>query len=137
MIALPLAAPPLVPCTQCAKCCTYVAVGINAPRGVRGVTEILWYLYHDGVSVYRDGSGEWSVVFATRCRHLQDDLLCGIYERRPHVCRTFDNTTCEVNSEGGTSFETPGAFLEWVRRRRPRLFRSLPAHLPAPAALAR
>ena len=85
---------------------------------------MLWYLYHEKVSVYRDGDGEWSVVFETRCRHLQDDLLCGVYEDRPEICRDFDNTTCEVNApEGGLTFATPEEFLDYLRERRPGVYR--------------
>ena len=64
-IPLPMAAPPapaLKACTECGKCCTYVSVGINPPRTLRFASDVLWYLYHDGVSVYCDGDGDWSVV---------------------------------------------------------------------------
>lgn len=136
-IALPLASrPPLKECTECGKCCTYVSVGINPPRNARYATDILWYLYHDKVSVYLDGDGEWSVVFETRCRNLQADLLCGIYPERPLICRDFDNTTCEVNDPAGaTSFLSPGQFLEYLKGHRPRLYRKV-AQSYLPAALA-
>jgi Fe-S-cluster containining protein len=75
-------------------------------------SDILWYLYHEQVSIYRDGDGEWSVVFETRCRHLQGSLLCAVYPERPIICRDFDNTTCDVNDpEGGLAFATPEEFL--------------------------
>ena len=140
-IALPMAAssaPGLKACTECGKCCTYVSVGINEPRTLRFASDVLWYLYHDGVSVYRDGDGDWSVVFETRCRHLQDDLLCRVYAHRPEICREFDNTTCEVNSpDGGRAFEDPADFLDWLRGARPGLFRRLSARLvPPPLAAA-
>jgi Fe-S-cluster containining protein len=123
-----------VPCTQCARCCTYVAVGVDPPRSVRAATDILWYLYHDQVSVYRDGDGDWSVVFETRCRHLQDDLRCGVYERRPHICREFDNTTCEVNTPGGSeTFREPAEFVAWLARHRPAVHRRLTPFLPSSA----
>lgn len=126
-IPLPmLAGRPNVPCTQCAKCCTYVAVGINAPTRPRYASDILWYLYHHSVSVHRDEDGEWSVVFETRCSHLRGDLLCGIYEERPHICRSFDDTSCEVNAPAaGVSFTSPEEFLAYLRAERPRLHRSL------------
>ncbi len=38
--------PELVECTECAKCCTYVGVGIETPMRARYGTDILWYLYH-------------------------------------------------------------------------------------------
>jgi hypothetical protein len=136
-IPLPMAPAParLVPCTECGKCCTYVSVGINAPTTIAGASDILWYLYHDQVSVYRDGDGDWSVVFETRCRHLQDDLFCGVYAERPLICRDFDNLTCEVNDpEGGRTFAAPEDFLGWLRQTRPRLYARL-ARRYMPAAL--
>jgi Fe-S-cluster containining protein len=133
-IPLAPAREPLVPCTQCARCCRYVAVGINAPTRPRYATDILWYLYHEGVSVHRDTDGEWCVVFETRCRQLGGDLLCGIYEQRPHVCRGFDNRTCEVNAPGGRSFSAPEEFLEYLKAARPRLHGALARRfLPGPA----
>ena len=134
-IPLPMAPAPLVPCTECGKCCTYVSVGINEPNNVRNASDVLWYLYHDQVSVYRDGDGEWSVVFETRCRHLQGSLLCGVYADRPSICRDFDNLTCEVNApEGGRTYAAPEEFLGWLRQTRPRVYRKL-AERYVPAAL--
>ena len=128
---------PHVPCTQCARCCTYVAVGINAPTRPRYATDILWYLYHEGVSVHRDADGEWSVVFETRCRHLDGDLLCGVYAERPHICRAFDDTSCEVNApSGGRSFTTAGEFLDYLKRARPRLHRQLERRFVPPALVS-
>lgn len=139
-IPLPMAAPPapaLKACTECGKCCTYVSVGINPPRTLRFASDVLWYLYHDGVSVYCDGDGDWSVVFETRCRHLRGDLLCAVYAHRPEICREFDNTTCEVNAaDGGRSFEDPADFLDWLREARPGLFRRLRDRSVPPARAA-
>jgi len=140
-IPLPMAPPApreLKQCTDCAKCCTYVSVGINPPRSVRFASDIVWYLYHEDVSVYRDGDDEWSIMFETRCRHLRDDLRYDVYTHRPKICRDFDNTTCDVNQpEGGLSFEEPAQFLDWLSRTRPRLHARLaerylpPAEAPA------
>lgn len=126
--------PDLVPCTECGKCCTYVGVGINAPTRPRYATDILWYLYHDRVSVYVDGDGEWSVQFETRCRNLGDGLLCQIYPQRPHICRAFDNQTCEVNSQEGEAhtFRTPPEFLTWLAEHRPRVYRLIQKTLVPP-----
>lgn len=134
---LPLPDPPRVACTTCGKCCTYVSVGINPPRTLRFASDILWYLYHDGLSVYRDGEGDWSVVFETRCRQLGDDLLCTVYADRPVICREFDDGTCEVNAPGGgLSFATAEAFLHYLQGWRPRLYRRLLKGY-VPAGLAR
>ena len=123
---IPPAPAGLVPCTECGKCCTYVAVGINAPTTPRTATDILWYLYHQGVSVYRDATGEWAVMFDARCRHLQDDLLCAVYADRPHICRGFDATGCEVNAPGGmTVYREPREFLEYLKAKRPKVYRTI------------
>ena len=138
-IALPMAPPApavLVPCTECGKCCTYVAVGINAPTTPRTATDILWYLYHERVSVWVDSDGEWSVVFETRCRNLDQALLCTIYEKRPLICRDFDNESCEVNDPGGSRcFSSPAQFLEYLRLENPKLHRRVMKSF-APAELA-
>ena len=114
---------PLVECTECGRCCTYVGVGINPPDGPRHATDVLWYLYHEGVYVYADGEGAWSVHFEARCRNLGADLRCGIYLDRPHICRTFDNRTCEANDpvHDALTFREPAEFLEWLRETKPRL----------------
>ena len=117
---------PLVACTECGKCCTYVSVGINEPSSLRNASDILWYLYHEQISVYRDGDGEWSVVFETRCRHLQGSLLCAVYPERPIICRDFDNTTCDVNDpEGGRSIDTPEELLAILKAEYPKVYRKI------------
>ena len=124
-LPLPVLRPPspLVECTECALCCTYVAVGINDPTTPRLASDVLWYLYHERVYVYVDEDGEWSVVFETRCRNLGGDRRCGIYAERPHICRGFDNRTCEVNApaQGDLTFREPAEFLGWLEQKRPRL----------------
>jgi Fe-S-cluster containining protein len=136
--------PALVECTECAKCCTYVGVGIETPDRARYATDILWYLYHENVYVYVDGEGEWSVHFEARCRNLGDDLLCRIYEQRPHICRGFDNTSCEVNDHvhDSLTFRHPTEFLDWLRENRPKVYAKVkkrflpPALRPTPAVSA-
>jgi hypothetical protein len=127
-------APQLVECTACARCCTYVGVGINPPSRPRWATEVLWYLYHESTYVYVDGEGEWSVHFEARCRNLGPDNLCGVYLERPHICRGFDNRSCEVNqpAAGAITFREPRAFLDWLRRHRPRVYAKIEtSHVPA------
>jgi Fe-S-cluster containining protein len=110
-----------VPCLSCGLCCGYVAVEIESPNTVSGATEILWYLYHQNISIYTD-DGEWMVQFETRCQHLMDDHRCAIYEQRPQICRDFDETGCEVNAEEiGQSFYNAGEFLSWLAQHHKRV----------------
>ena len=138
--------PEPVECTDCGKCCTYVGIEIDRPTRVRYVTDILWYLYHENIYIYVDGDNDWSLHFETRCRNLGDDLLCKVYEERPHICREFDNETCEVNDHDHTNlvFRDPYVFLEWLHENKPKVFKRLkkkgflpPALDPAKPATAR
>jgi Fe-S-cluster containining protein len=126
-----------VPCLTCGLCCTYIAVAIDGPDSVKAATEILWHLYHDHVSVYRDSDDEWMVQFETRCRHLQSDNKCAIYETRPHICRTYSEVSCEVNADDeGMSFYSPETFLRYLSQRSRRIYALLQkSYLPGPEHL--
>jgi Fe-S-cluster containining protein len=127
-----------VPCLTCGLCCTYIAVAIDGPDTVKHATEILWHLYHDHVSVYRDSDDEWMVQFETRCRHLAADNKCAIYETRPHICRTYSEVTCEVNADDeGTSFYAPDQFLAYLAKRSRRIYKTVQERfMPGPEHLA-
>jgi Fe-S-cluster containining protein len=127
-----------VPCLTCGLCCTYIAVAIDGPNSVREATEILWHLYHDHVSVYRDSEDEWMVQFETRCRHLLTDNRCAIYETRPQICRTYSEESCEVNADDeGMSFYSPEAFLTYLETRSRRIYGLVKRRfMPGPEHLA-
>jgi Fe-S-cluster containining protein len=128
-----------VGCLTCGLCCTYIAVAIDGPISAKAASEILWHLYHDGVSIYRDGDDEWMVQFESRCRHLLLDNKCGIYEQRPHICREYSEETCEVNAEGeGITFYAPDEFLDYLERTHKRIYRAIAkTHVPERALLGR
>jgi Fe-S-cluster containining protein len=116
-----------VECTDCGRCCMYVAIEIDPPTRPRNATDILWYLYHPGISIYVDGNEEWCIQFESRCENLGEDLLCKIYRQRPHICRGFDSETCEVNGKEGEAFtlRTPDEFLAYLRKERPRVYKMM------------
>jgi len=109
-------------CTACGLCCSYVAIEIDSPASVKQATQLLWYVYHEGVSLY-DNDDEWMVQFDTTCIHLQPDYRCGIYETRPHICREFSEQDCEVNTgDDGRTFYNATEFLDHLRTTRPRIY---------------
>lgn len=126
-----------VHCLQCAKCCTYVAIGMNAPTTPKLASEILWHLYHEGVSVCRDEAGEWYVQFEARCRNLGPGNLCAIYESRPHICRAYDDAVCEVNAPqaGLLEFREPAQYLAYLREKKPKLYKAIEGKYIPPALL--
>lgn len=109
-------------CTACGLCCSYVAIEVDAPATVKEATQLLWYVYHEGVSLY-DNDDEWMVQFDTTCIYLQPDYRCGIYETRPHICREFSEQDCEVNTgDDGRTFYNATEYLDHLRTTRPRIY---------------
>ena len=134
----PAAPAPLVVCTECGKCCTYVSVGINEPSSVRNASDILWYLYHEQVSIYRDGDGEWSVVFETRCRHLAGEPALRRVRRAAHHLPRLRQHDLRRQRPRRAASPSPRRRSSWSgsQEKRPRLYRRL-AERYVPAALRR
>lgn len=82
-------------CEHCtAACCRYIALPIDKPRSRRDYDDIRWYVMHEGVSVFVE-EGDWYVQFQARCKNLQEDNLCGVYETRPKICREYEAHECD------------------------------------------
>lgn len=110
-------------CSECGLCCTYLAIEIDGPTSAKRATELLWYLYHEDVSLYVNDDS-WMVQFETRCRFLTPDRRCGIYATRPHICREFSEQECEINTgDDGHTFYTAAAFMKHLKETRPRIHR--------------
>jgi uncharacterized protein len=110
-------------CTACGLCCSYVAIEVDQPSTVKRATQLLFYLYHEGVSLYENGD-DWMVQFESTCRYLLPDYRCGVYTTRPHICREFSEQNCEVNTgDDGHTFYTAGQFMEHLKQTRPRVYR--------------
>ena len=110
------------PCAECGgRCCRYIAIGIDSPRSLVGRENIRWFLLHEKVSVYIDHNKEWFVEFATPCVAQDKNNRCGIYERRPKVCRDYGlaDGDCEYYATPYIEkFETLEQFETWWARKR-------------------
>jgi Fe-S-cluster containining protein len=113
-------------CDQCAAlCCRYFALPIDNPKSARQYDDIRWYLCHENVVVFIEEK-QWYLGIMSRCKHLQPDNRCGIYEKRPKVCREYTTDNCDYH--GGeydfeqlfTSAEQLEAYAKDVLRRRRR-----------------
>jgi Fe-S-cluster containining protein len=90
------------PCHACgATCCRYVAVALAPPRGEDDRDLIHWYLSHAGLCIYIDKDEDWWVQVGTDCRHITGDGGCGVYERRPQLCRNYGSDACERADQDG------------------------------------
>lgn len=92
----------LTPETKCgacpgALCCNYVTEALQTPKSRYDFDYLLWQLSHENVQCFKDNDDSWHLLFVSRCRHLQPDNRCGIYERRPQVCRDHSNDFCEMD----------------------------------------
>ncbi|MDJ0785799.1 MAG: YkgJ family cysteine cluster protein [Myxococcota bacterium] len=114
------------PCFDCSRCCRYVAVEIDKPSTMKEYDHLYWYLYHGGISVFIDWEGDWFIQFETKCDHLTAQGMCGIYERRPAICKDFDWRECEQNVKEEAAekhlFRNADDFTRWFEEKRPKAF---------------
>jgi Fe-S-cluster containining protein len=61
---------------------------------------LLWQLSHESTQLYKE-DGDWYLLINNQCRHILADGRCGIYEKRPQVCREHSNEDCEFNTPAG------------------------------------
>ncbi len=118
----PIVITPEAKCGLCrgAICCTYATQAIDTPRSMRDFDHLLWQVSHRHVSAYKDEDG-WYLLINTPCDHLLADGRCGIYEKRPTICREHSNDYCEFDAPADESFEllfNDYASLEAYCRRR-------------------
>ena len=102
-------------CEYCtAKCCRYFAMPIEAPEELTDYEYIRWYLLHERATVFKEDE-DWYLLVHTRCRHLQDDNRCGIYETRPKICRDYSTKNCEYEDDWTYDFylERPEQVAEY------------------------
>ena len=84
-------------CDKCAAlCCRYIALPIDNPTDVRDYDNVRWYLLHENVVVFIEDE-QWYIGFFTRCKHLQPDNRCGIYDIRPRICRSYTTKNCDYH----------------------------------------
>jgi len=65
---------------------------------------MLWQISHENTNIYKDEDG-WYLMIRNKCTHVQDDGSCGIYERRPEICRAYENDFCEYDEPAEEGFE--------------------------------
>lgn len=84
-------------------CCSYITQKIPTPRSKNDFDHLLWQISHLGIHLYRDRDG-WHLLIESDCTHLSPDGRCGIYERRPNICREYSNHFCEFDAPAELGF---------------------------------
>jgi len=103
-------------CDYCvAKCCRYFALPIDKPTNRKEFDTVRWFLLHEQTAVFVD-DGDWYLLVYARCRHLESDNRCGIYETRPQICREYSTKDCEYEDDWTYEqyFETPEQLSEYA-----------------------
>lgn len=86
-------------CNQCvALCCRYYAFQIDKPETKRDFEDMRWYLLHEDTSIFVE-DGEWYIQVNRKCKELLPDNRCGIYEKRPTICREYTTDGCDWHSD--------------------------------------
>jgi uncharacterized protein len=86
-------------CDHCtAKCCKYFALPMDRPKTRKDYDFVRWFLLHERASAFTE-DGTWYLLVHTRCKHLQPDNRCGIYETRPQICREYTTADCEYDDD--------------------------------------
>jgi Fe-S-cluster containining protein len=97
---------------------------IDRPTTRRQFDDVRWYLVHESTFVFIE-KRRWYLGVYARCKHLQADNRCGIYEKRPRICREYSTDSCDYH--GGeydwevlfTSAEQLERYAEqWLRRQK-------------------
>lgn len=84
-------------CDKCsALCCRYFVLEIDKPESRRQFDDVRWYLVHEGTFVFIEKK-KWYLGVYARCKHLLADNRCGIYEKRPQICRDYSTENCDYH----------------------------------------
>jgi uncharacterized protein len=84
-------------CDKCsALCCRYFVLEIDKPLTRGQFDDVRWYLVHENTFVFIE-KRKWYLGVYARCKHLQDDNRCGIYEKRPGICRKYSTESCDYH----------------------------------------
>jgi Fe-S-cluster containining protein len=75
-----------------------VALPIDTPKTKKDYDDIRWYLAHKKIQVFVE-DGDWYIQFFTRCKYLDKDLMCKIYDERPKICRKYEHDECEHHGD--------------------------------------
>jgi Fe-S-cluster containining protein len=76
---------------------------LDNPTTARDYDNIRWYLIHENVVVYIE-KRQWYIGILNKCKNLQADNRCGIYETRPQICREYTTENCDYHG-GEYDFE--------------------------------
>lgn len=117
----PFRPPTVRECLKCGSaCCRYVLWDLpREPRSQDSLDEVIWMLGNPHIRILKNGR-RWSILVEGRCRMLDGDGCCQVYERRPFICQDYpdrDGQPCHGDDLGrleGRMFSDPLELLEYL-----------------------
>lgn len=110
-------------CQGCVRCCTYVAVEVDAPDAPWQYDQYVWLLHHKNIWMYVEKGNHWYVQFETVCNQLTPTGQCRIHGEHPVLCKQYDARACERRGELSDTiahFTTGPELVAWIAANRPR-----------------
>jgi hypothetical protein len=117
------AAQSMMLCAGCVRCCTYVAVEVDAPDTPWQYDQYVWLLYHRNVWMYVEKGNHWYVQFETVCDKLAPTGQCTVHGGHPVLCKKYDARACERRGELSdviARFRDGDDLVRWLEQNRPR-----------------
>ena len=126
-------------CSGCQRCCTYVAVEVDAPDTPWMYDQYVWLLYHKSIWMYVEKGNKWYVQFETVCEKLGSRGECMVHGMHPVLCKEYDARSCERRGELSdvlARFFDGSDLLRWLAVKRPTHYKRYrawfdAAHAPA------
>jgi hypothetical protein len=110
-------------CAGCVRCCTYVAVEVDAPDTPWQYDQYVWLLYHKNIWMYVEKGNHWYVQFETVCAKLSPQGHCTVHGKHPVLCKNYDARSCERRGELSdvhARFKDGDDLVKWIATQRPR-----------------
>ena len=109
-------------CSKCKKsiCCNSINQKIPTPKTKEDFDHLIWQVSHENINIFKDADG-WFLHIQANCSHLLPGGICGIYDKRPWVCREYENDFCEYDEsipEASEHFFSSAKQLEKYCRKR-------------------
>ncbi len=110
-------------CAGCVRCCTYVAVVVDAPDTPWQYDQYVWLLEHRNIWMYVERGNHWYVQFETVCERLSPEGRCTIHGKHPVLCKKYDARNCERRGELSdviARFRQGPELVAWLETKRPK-----------------
>ena len=110
-------------CAGCVRCCTYVAVEVDAPDTPWQYDQYVWLLYHKNIWMYVEKGNHWYVQFETVCDKLSPTGSCNVHGKHPVLCKKYDARSCERRGELSdvvARFHDGDDLVRWIAEKRPK-----------------